>query len=288
VWDWDPGSYRALCQRERAALRDAPANWVDQQFYAIVTDLVGTPTELVDTDGNLAELPRPNLWGAQAAGGAVYTPLRFPGQYHDPETGLHYNLQRYYDPVTGRYASTDPLGLQPSPNPRAYVPNPTNWIDPSGLAPEECPNKTTTVYRVEVPPKVGPDGKVVKGKEGNILLNVDAQGNATVPQDKMLYLNFGSAKRANEYLQKRYDQGAEGAQIKSFQVPASYVDGIRQQAVSEGDIKRIDPGKTRPVIADPTKADDQYGLRSSHLDALRGAIIPGSGKVWDGFVPENT
>jgi RHS repeat-associated protein len=26
------------------------------------------------------------------------TSLRFPGQYHDPETGLHYNQQRYYYP----------------------------------------------------------------------------------------------------------------------------------------------------------------------------------------------
>ncbi|EPS8933974.1 RHS repeat-associated core domain-containing protein [Vibrio cholerae] len=27
--------------------------------------------------------------------------LRFPGQYYDAETGLHYNWRRYYDPATG-------------------------------------------------------------------------------------------------------------------------------------------------------------------------------------------
>ncbi len=63
------------------------------------------------------------------------TPLRFPGQYADAETGLSYNLARYYDPETGRYASQDPLGLAPAPNPNAYVANPNELVDPLGLAP---------------------------------------------------------------------------------------------------------------------------------------------------------
>jgi RHS repeat-associated protein len=61
--------------------------------------------------------------------------LRFPGQLHDPETGLHYNNQRYYDPLTGRYLNPDPLGLAPGPDPHAYVTNPTTWTDPLGLNP---------------------------------------------------------------------------------------------------------------------------------------------------------
>jgi len=50
-----------------------------------------------------------------------------------PETGWHYNHFRYYDPETGRYAPPDPLGLVPSVEPGAYVPNPTRQIDPLGL-----------------------------------------------------------------------------------------------------------------------------------------------------------
>ncbi|MFE9686024.1 RHS repeat-associated core domain-containing protein [Streptomyces sp. NPDC006285] len=110
---------------------------VDSRFFSIVTDLVGTPTELIDEQGDVAWRARATLWGATAwnRDAEAYTPLRFPGQYFDPETGLHYNHQRHYDPEAARYASPDPLGLEPAPNPFAYVANPLQGYDPLGLAP---------------------------------------------------------------------------------------------------------------------------------------------------------
>jgi RHS repeat-associated protein len=60
--------------------------------------------------------------------------LRFPGQYYDRETGLHYNYHRYYDPDTGRYLTPDPIGLAGGMNLYVYVDgNPVNWSDPLGL-----------------------------------------------------------------------------------------------------------------------------------------------------------
>ncbi|TQF65809.1 RHS repeat protein [Rhodococcus spelaei] len=137
-WNYQPGTHTPLTQA-------SSQGEVDVEFYAIVTDLVGTPVQLVEpgaaeTVGTAAA----SLWGRTTWHGEAGTPLRFPGQYFDNETGLHYNLHRYYDPGTARYVTQDPLGLAPSPNPNAYPHNPTVWTDPLGLVPEACGSGTTT------------------------------------------------------------------------------------------------------------------------------------------------
>ncbi|MER5201670.1 putative T7SS-secreted protein [Streptomyces sp. NPDC002825] len=144
---WDHAGLRPLSQTERRTGPDS----TDERFFAIVTDLIGTPTELVDESGELAWRTRSTLWGATTWNrtATTYTPLRFPGQYFDPESGLHYNYFRYYDPESARYLSPDPLGLAPAPNPAAYVHNPHTWGDPLGLAPDGCPP--------DGPPRVGRD-----------------------------------------------------------------------------------------------------------------------------------
>lgn len=64
-----------------------------------------------------------------------------PGQYWDAETNLHYNRFRYYDPSTGRYVTSDPIGLAGGLNTYGYVGgNPVGLVDPYGLV---CPNCAT-------------------------------------------------------------------------------------------------------------------------------------------------
>ncbi|WP_329584818.1 DUF6531 domain-containing protein [Kitasatospora sp. NBC_01250] len=132
---WDHDGLHPLTQTEHLHLTD---DEVDRRFFAIVTDLIGTPTHLLNpTDGTTAWQARTTLWGTttQPKSATTTTPLRFPGQYHDPETRLHYNLHRHYDPDTARYLTPDPLGLTPAPNPATYVHNPHTWSDPLGLFP---------------------------------------------------------------------------------------------------------------------------------------------------------
>lgn len=61
--------------------------------------------------------------------------LRFARQYHDSETGYHYNYHRYYNPETGRYLTSDPIGLAGGDtNTYIYVNNqPWHRIDLWGL-----------------------------------------------------------------------------------------------------------------------------------------------------------
>jgi len=106
-------------------------------------DHIGTARELTDENGSVVWRARYTAWGqtagADTAGASEQVwpspqPLRFQGQYHDLETGLYYNRYRYYDSHFGRFVSKDPIGLEGGLNVYQYAPNPTQWIDPLGLA----------------------------------------------------------------------------------------------------------------------------------------------------------
>jgi RHS repeat-associated protein len=132
---WEHDGFTPIAQSQTSRGVGGSAGWsqaqVDAEFAAIVTDVVGAPLRLLSADGEVVWTSSASVWGATDADTAM--PLRFPGQYHDVETGLFYNLNRYYNPDTGRYVTADPLGLAPSPNPHSYVGNPTTQIDPLGL-----------------------------------------------------------------------------------------------------------------------------------------------------------
>ena len=112
-------------------------------IYHVHTDHLGSPRAI--SDGNTV------IWRWQSDPFGSTAPdenpdgdatpftynLRFAGQYFDVETGLRYNYYRTYDPSTGRYLESDPIGLAAGLNTYAYVGNmPTTYVDPFGL--ETC------------------------------------------------------------------------------------------------------------------------------------------------------
>mgnify|MGYP000980348469 CR=1 FL=1 len=144
-WHYDPEGFTPLLREEAGS------------FLHVIADHLGTPRELVDESGRIVWSITHRLWGgargiwaAEAGGNAApdlsvdWAPpegtdprklclIRFQGQWEDPETGLHYNRFRIYDPASAQYLSPDPIGLMGGLRTAGYVDIPTDSIDPLGL-----------------------------------------------------------------------------------------------------------------------------------------------------------
>ncbi|WP_171965525.1 RHS repeat-associated core domain-containing protein, partial [Cronobacter sakazakii] len=111
----------------------------DCEIYWYHNELNGLPERVTDADGQTVWRGQFSTWGEterelSVPQWQVPQNLRFQGQYFDRESGLHYNLFRYYDPVAGRYTQMDPIGLAGGINTYSYVGDPLTWVDPLGLA----------------------------------------------------------------------------------------------------------------------------------------------------------
>ncbi|MBT2333170.1 RHS domain-containing protein [Variovorax paradoxus] len=115
------------------ALIERSSDRTDILHYHV--DPNGCPTRLTNEEGRTVWSASYDAWGAISAfhREEVFNPLRFQGQYFDPETGLHYNRYRYFDPNSGQFISQDPLRLRAGENLTRYAENPILGIDPLGL-----------------------------------------------------------------------------------------------------------------------------------------------------------
>jgi len=131
-------------QKRYAYLPDqyAPIQMQDANgIYDVHSDHLGTPKFLTNASKQVVWKASHESFGKASVNedvdgdaNLVSFNVRFPGQYYDQETGLHYNLMRYYSPETGRYLTADPIGLVGGINQYGYVNgNPINFNDPSGL-----------------------------------------------------------------------------------------------------------------------------------------------------------
>ncbi|WP_157851607.1 RHS repeat-associated core domain-containing protein [Streptomyces monomycini] len=242
-WDWEPGTWNAVAQTERTWNPDRPPGEhpTDESFCAIVTDLADKPAELVSLDGRIVWADHSGLWGDYlpgATGRRRTCPLGRPGQYHDDESGLEYNCFRYYDPSTGRYISSDPLGLDGGPNPHSYVPNPLFWIDPLGLASRQPVGWGGSYYGMR--PSNWTDGSDTNRYERNHLpakATYKGIGNTPLPEQhgpaiRMHYddhRDFISTGSGIDSVKWRADQRALIAQGKIDEAMKMDIDEIRRK-----------------------------------------------------------
>lgn len=132
-----------------ALVRDTGVSYLE-------TDHLGTPRIAV----NLATNTKEWEWSlfdsafgehaAQTVAGGGPVALRYPGQWLDAETGLHYNYFRSYEATTGRYLESDPLGLDGGSSTYQYaLSSPLSYLDASGLLSakvRDCVCKNITVH----------------------------------------------------------------------------------------------------------------------------------------------
>jgi len=104
-------------------------------YHYVLGDHLGTPQKLIKKTGQVTWDATYDLFGKASVGTqTVSNPLRFPGQYADPESGLYQNFQRNYDPMLGAYAEQDPFGVMiTGANRYGYAGgNPVGIYDPTG------------------------------------------------------------------------------------------------------------------------------------------------------------
>ncbi|WP_047691673.1 RHS repeat domain-containing protein, partial [Vibrio sp. ZOR0018] len=125
---YEPESFRPLAQVTHKADQAS-------QLHYIVTDHAGTPQELCSENGEVVWQGEQALWGhyqqqntlpnhgfrENAQNDELYCDLRYQGQIEDRESGLYYNVNRYYDADSGQYLSPDPIGFAGGLRPQAYV-----------------------------------------------------------------------------------------------------------------------------------------------------------------------
>ena len=113
VYGWQP---QGLWGTDPVFLADV-AHSGDSTYWTVHyyhTDHLGSPQVLTDQAGELSWRGLSEAFGQTVADpqSRIDNPLRFPGQYHDAETGLNYNYVRDYQPTPGRYVQADPIGLR--------------------------------------------------------------------------------------------------------------------------------------------------------------------------------
>ena len=261
---YEPGSFRPLVQLEGEGEAAEP--------YHYQLDQIGTPLALTSHSGQTAWRVRyrayGNVWKQEIA--EVESPLRFQGQYHDAETGLHYNRHRYYQPDTGRFITPDPIGLAGGLNNYQYAPNPTGWVDPLGLmfkaanCPSESPTSPNPIDKPSEPPSV------VAARERQNKMLVDDVGYNISPISWDQYPSIG---RDGTFVTDtrgvmKYFEDARSGEVTISKKMAAVIEndmGLNPGSLSEGFNVREIKGINSMSPRSPLSGNDYFKGPGQHL-----------------------
>ncbi|WP_242589655.1 RHS repeat-associated core domain-containing protein [Corallococcus macrosporus] len=247
-------------------------------------------------------LGEPTEWGASLEGleyrrfqtGAtpVWLPLRLPGQYHDAETGLFENWNRYYDPSIGRYLGPDPLAFSPQSllsealagrgvSPYAYANNnPVNLADPEGLQAAQASNPELWQQFLAGAAAVGAavsDGVAWLGARAVAVVSPVMAGVAGVllPTDA----HAPNVQDAPAVLNEGKKEGAPTAQEPEAGAPARTQHGEEraEQARSGDDHRQV--GDANRVVGQGRQFTDSETGNTIHVSGDRVVVTNGQGQI---------
>ncbi|EMH4132681.1 PAAR/RHS domain-containing protein [Serratia marcescens] len=245
----DQGSYEPLARIDG----HAPA----QVFY-FHTASNGEPESLTDSDGTLRWQSHSSAWGRikyeENQQDLDYSQnLRLQGQYLDRETGLHYNLFRYYDPDIGRFTQHDPIGLAGGINLYQYAPNPLGWVDPWGWKPRCAATKANDHNQAAF-------GRQWQGR--GIYKGRDSWSNIMLKEGEIVY--GGAPGQSGFYFNKATLDAAGGSRAKlweSLQVLPHEKFGYRSKIQAYRVKRETIAGTGKAISQDPTRFGEGGGTQ---------------------------
>ncbi|TGY49363.1 hypothetical protein E5343_07140 [Rodentibacter caecimuris] len=201
-----PNSYEPLAQC--IDRRDEQGNRIEHEINYFHCDQIGIPREMTDSQGKVIWRGGYDAWGGLhydrhlAQQNQGYQPFRLQNQYIDQETGLHYNFLRYYEPMTGRFISQDPIGLVGGNNLYLFGLNAQSWIDIYGLA------GILTIYS-SGDSLLGGHSWVSYTPDGGVTTTYGTWGNNPTGQGNGLFTNLELGRSAQASRTMRLDDEAE-------------------------------------------------------------------------------
>ncbi|MCX8963444.1 type IV secretion protein Rhs, partial [Erwinia psidii] len=192
--------------------------------------------------------------------------LRMQGQYLDRETGLHYNLYRYYDADCGRFTQPDPIGLLGGLNLYAYAPNALGWIDPLGLKAKCAPTKANDHNQAKF-------GRQWQGR--GIYEGRDSWSNTMLKEGDIVY--GGAPGQSGFYFDKATLEAAGGSREKlwkSLQVLPHPTFGYRSKIQAYQVKREAIAGTGKALSQDPLKGFGNGGGTQFFLSNYKTVLEP--------------
>lgn len=221
-------------------------------LYAIETDHLATPRLVTDASAQSRwrwfSAPFGDTPPEQSPAGLdpFVLNLRFPGQYFDAESGLHYNYFRDYDATTGRYIESDPIGLSGGSNTYSYAEgNTVNLADPFGLAATDNPLGVGTGVR----------GYGGAGGGGGGSIGGSARGGARNPPCPPARVDVDSRGNAFPLRSGEYITGSKDGAWKQVRDPSGRPTGMRMDGPhnrnTHTDPRALQPHSHVPGVTNP-------------------------------------